>query len=63
MEPEAIARLEKIAEQIQRIKKAATDLTEISGGVQALECNTRRILASVKMLEINFSDLGEVVRF
>ena len=61
MEPKEIERLEKMAVQIQRIKEAAWELKKFSGGVQALDCNTQRILASVKMLEINFSDLREPV--
>ncbi len=61
MEPKEIAWLEKIDAQIQCIKKAALEMQNISGGIQALNCNTQRILASVKMLEINFSDLRELV--
>jgi hypothetical protein len=61
MEPKEIAWLEKIDAEIQFIKKAALELKNISGGIQALDCNTQRILASVKMLEINFSDLRELV--
>jgi hypothetical protein len=61
MEPKEIAWLEKIDAQIQSIKKSALELKNISGGIQALDCNTQRILASVKMLEIDFSDLRELV--
>ncbi len=61
MEPIEIQRFEKIDEQIQLIKKAALELKNISGGVQAIDCNAKRILASVKMLEINFSDLVGLV--
>jgi hypothetical protein len=53
--------LKKIDDQIQIIKKAALELKNLSGGVQAVDCNARRILASAKMLEINFSDLRDVV--
>jgi len=60
MAPQESERLDKLDEQIQLIKKAALELKNISGGIQALECNTQRILASVKMLEINFSDLREL---
>jgi hypothetical protein len=57
MEPIEIMGIEKIDEQIRIIKRAALELKNISGGVQAIDCNVQRILASVKMLEINFSDL------
>lgn len=61
MESPEIERLGKIDEQIQRLKEAALELGRISGGIPALECNTKRILAGVKMLELNFSDLKEMV--
>jgi hypothetical protein len=51
----------KMDEKIQAIKKAALELKELSGGIQALDCNTDRILASAKMLEINVSDVLEVL--
>lgn len=56
MKPENIEKLIMIAEQIQLIKNAAQELKNLSGGIQALDCNVNRILASTKMLEINFSD-------
>jgi hypothetical protein len=53
--------LKKIDDQIQLIKRAALELKNLSGGIQAVDCNAQRILASTKMLEINVSDLGDVV--
>jgi len=47
----------EMAEKIQAIKEAATELQNISGGIQAVDRNVDRILASVKMLEINISDI------
>jgi hypothetical protein len=61
MEPTEIAKLKALSEQIQIIKTAALELKNLSGGVQAADCNADRILASAKMLEINFSDLLEVI--
>jgi len=49
--------LKEMAEKIQAIKKAATELQDICGGIQAVKRNADRILASVKMLEINVSDV------
>lgn len=57
MKPENIEKLIMIADQIQLIKNAAQELKNLSGGIQALDCNVNRILASTKMLEINFSDI------
>ena len=53
--------LVKMDEKIQAIKKAALELKEISGGIQAVDRNTDRILASTKMLEINVSDVLDIV--
>jgi hypothetical protein len=50
-----------MAEKIQSIKEAATELKHISGGIQAVDRNVDRILASVKMLEINISDIASVI--
>ena len=49
----------KMDEKIQSIKKAARELKEMSDGIQAVDRNVDRILASVKMLEINVSDVIE----
>lgn len=51
--------LKKIDDQVQIIKRAALELKNLSGGIQAVDCNVQRILASTKMLEINFSDLRD----
>jgi hypothetical protein len=57
MKPENMEQLKKIDDQIQLIKKAAQELKMLSNGIQAMDCNVNRILASTKMLEINFSDI------
>ena len=49
--------IRKIDTRIKAIKKAAQELKELSGGIQAVDRNADRVLASVKMLEINISDL------
>jgi len=48
--------------RIKAIRKSAHDLKELSGGIQAVDRNVDRILASVKMLEINISDLLHLAR-
>jgi hypothetical protein len=50
-------KIEDMAEKIQLLKKTATELKRISGGIQAVDRNVDRILASIKMLEINVSDI------
>jgi prefoldin subunit 5 len=50
-------KIEDMAKKIQELKKAATELKRLSGGIQAVDRNVDRILASIKMLEINISDI------
>ena len=52
--------IKKIDTRIKAIKRAAEELKKLSGGIQATDRNAERILASVKMLEINVSDLLEL---
>ncbi len=49
-------KVEEMAAKIQAIKRAAIELKHISGGIQAVDRNADRILASVRVLEINISD-------
>ncbi|MBS3906891.1 MAG: hypothetical protein KGZ49_07630 [Syntrophaceae bacterium] len=53
-------KLKKMDVRIKKIKKAAEELKELSGGIQAVDRNASRILASVKMLEINISDILDI---
>ena len=46
--------------KIQWLKKTITELNNMAGDFPALARNTKRMLASVKMLEINVSDLTEL---
>ena len=52
-----IADLKEIDKMIQKIEKSAKALIENGDGIQAIERNADRILASTKMLKINISDL------
>ena len=52
--------LEQIHAKIQIMKSAANDLERLSDSFPALNRNTQRILASLKMLEMNISDLVEL---
>jgi hypothetical protein len=49
--------LHEIDRNIQVIKKAAEELKSLSDNFPALAKNTDRILASLKMLEMNTSDV------
>jgi hypothetical protein len=52
--------LNKINAKIQLMKQAAEELNQLGEKFPALARNTVRILASLKMLEINVSDLVEL---
>jgi predicted translin family RNA/ssDNA-binding protein len=50
----------EIDKKIQRIKKAVEELKEIGKGFPSLYQNSHRILASIKMLELNISDIKDL---
>ena len=52
--------LTQINDKIQLMKKTAEELNGIGQDFPSIARNTVRILASVKMLEINVSDLVEL---
>ncbi len=53
--------IRKLDTRIKAIKKVTQELKQLSGGIQAIDRNAARILASVKMLEINISDVKDLV--
>ena len=53
--------IKKMAQKISYIKNEVNELKAMSGGIQAVDKNIDRILASIKMLEINISDLLDVL--
>jgi hypothetical protein len=53
--------IEEMDELIKRLRQLAEKLKEKSGGIQAVDRNLDRILANVKMLELNISDVRELL--
>jgi hypothetical protein len=53
--------LKKLDTRIKTIKRATLELKQFSVGTQAIDRNAERILASVKMLEINVSDVKDLI--
>ncbi len=51
--------LKELDKKIQSMKKTAKELGKMADDFPALARNTARILASIKMLELNISDLVE----
>jgi len=56
-----VATIKEIAAKIAAIRKEAEEIKEMSGGIQAVDRNVDRILSSVKMLEINVSDIADLL--
>ena len=52
--------IEEVDALIKRLRQLAEELKEKSGGIQAVDRNVDRILANVKMLELNISDVMEI---
>ena len=52
--------LDKINAKIQLMKQTAEELNRVGENLPAIARNTVRILASVKMLELNVSDIVEL---
>jgi hypothetical protein len=52
--------IEVMAAKIKALKKDAVELKAMSGGIQAVDRNVDRILACVRMLEINVVDVAEI---
>jgi hypothetical protein len=50
--------IEKMTVEIEKLKSIVEELRTVSQGIPALDRNLVRIAASIKMLELNFLDLG-----
>jgi len=58
MDANNVAEMDKL---IRRMRQCAEELKEKDSGIQAVERNVDRILANIKMLELNISDVKELV--
>jgi hypothetical protein len=52
--------IEEMDALIKRLRWLAEELKQKSGRIQAVDRNVDRILANVKMLELNISDVMEI---
>ena len=53
--------IKKMDAKIKEIRKAAEELQELGGDIEAVNKNLVRLLASTKMLELNISDAISLV--
>jgi len=58
---EQVYDINEMAQKIRSIKQEAIELKRLACNIQAVDRNVERILASVKMLEINISDIVDIV--
>ena len=52
--------VDRMAGRIRLIKESAIELRNLSEGIEAVNRNVDRILASIKMLEINIVDIADL---
>ena len=55
------SQITEMDELIQRMRQCAEELKKKDDGIQAVERNVDRILANIKMLELNISDLKDLI--
>ena len=53
-------RLENMAEEIQKIRNSAELLKELGKGMESVECYAARIISSIRLLEINVTDVAKI---
>jgi predicted component of type VI protein secretion system len=54
-------KIDEMYDLIQQMHHLADELKKKAGGIQAVERNLDRILANIKMLELNICDVKEVI--
>ena len=54
-------KIDEMCELIKQMRHVVEELKEKSGSIQAVERNLDRILANIKMLELNISDVKELI--
>lgn len=54
-------KVSEMAAKIAEIRKLADELDSMCGGIQAVRKNVVRLLSSTKMLELNVSDIKDLV--
>ena len=53
-------RLESMAEEIKTMRHIAEHLRDMGKGICSVECNIARILSSIRLLEMNISDVAKI---
>ena len=50
-----------MVDKIKALKQTVTELRQISGGIIAVERNTERMLASIRVLELDICDVADIL--
>jgi hypothetical protein len=50
----------RLSEKIKDLRRLAEEIMEIGADIETVKRNTKKILANVRMLELNISDLAEL---
>jgi hypothetical protein len=53
--------IQALDHSVQQMRQLAEELKDKAGRIQSVERNVNRILASIKMLELNITDVKEFV--
>lgn len=48
--------------RIEALKKTAVELKAMSHGIPTVDCNVDRILTNVRILEINLTEVADILR-
>ncbi len=54
-------KINEMDENIRAIRRAAEQLSALGGNIEAVKKNVVRLLASTRMLELNISDVKDVL--
>ena len=52
--------LESMTEEIQTMRNIAENLKEMGKDLSSVECNIERILSSIRLLEMNITDVSKI---
>jgi len=63
MNMEDFYNLRVLDEKIKTLRKIAEEVKEAGNGIEAVKRNINRVLASIKMLEINICDVYDMKTF
>ena len=54
--------IKEIDKKIKKLRIIAEDIGKHGGEIEAVKRNTKRILASIRMLELNICDISDLIQ-